>query len=145
MSKLDLLLNEIETNCDPATYSSSIAACMVDCVVVIEHQLPPKAKAGLRICKAYLSGESSFQQLKSAILNCWKGLGNGGDENRFDVPHVSATRAILCILKHLEGKDPHDLVDQMSFFLQLVNNVKAHEDDQEALLRKHFAACLAGS
>ena len=142
MSKLDLLLNEIEVNCDPVTYSSFVAGCMVDCVSVIEHRLPPMAKTGLLVCRSYPSGGSSLQQLKDAILDCWTVLGEGGQESRLEIPDVSATRAILCILKHLEGAEQHDAVDQMSFFLQLVNNVEAHEDDQEALLRKHFAACL---
>lgn len=145
MSKVDLLLNDIEENCDLTEYGSSVAACMVDCVSVIEHQLPPTAKAGLLVCRSYLSGESFLQQLKSAILDCWAGLGKGGQESRLEIPDVSATRAILCILKCLEGEDLHDLVDQMSFFLQLVNNVEAHEDEQEALLRKYFVACLTDS
>jgi hypothetical protein len=143
MSKLDLLLNEIEMNYDPAAYNFSVAACMIDCVAVIECRLPPTAKTGPLVCRSYLLGESSLQQLKSAILDCWESIRR--QDCGIDIPDVSATRAILCILKHLESEEPHDLVDQMSFFLQLVNNVEAHEDEQEVLLRKHFAVCLAHS
>jgi hypothetical protein len=143
MSKVDLLLNDIEINCEPAEYRSSIAVCMVNCALVIEHRLPPTARAGLLFCKGYLLNESSLQQLNGAILDCWESIRD--QDCRIDIPDVSATRAILCILKHLEGAEQHDLVDQMSFFLQLVNNVEAHEDEQEALLRKHFAACLTHS
>jgi len=61
---------------------------------------------------------------------------------RLDDPEVSATRAVICVLQEQLQAESDDFLDSASFFLQIINNVEPHQDQQEVLIRKHFASCL---
>lgn len=144
MSGIDLLLDEIDGHCDQLQYRGIEANFMIDCARMVEHKLPSTASAGLSACRRYLTGDGSMQLIKAAILDCWADEERGKWGSPSDAPNLSANRAILCILKRLEG-DESDPAELLGFFLNLINNVEIHEEEQEALLRKYFAICLAGS
>ena len=144
MSEIDLLLNDIEMNCEPAEYRGFEVDFMIDCVAIIEDNLSPAASAGLLVCRDYLSGKASLQVVQDAILECWAAERQKDWSRPFEVPELPANRAVLCLLKKLEG-DEADLVDGLSFFLNLIDNVEAQQEQHEALLRQRFAACLADS
>jgi len=128
-------------NCDPAEYQGLAAKFMIDCLALIEGQLPLSTSQGLLACRRYLTGKGSMEAIKRAILDCWRAEREWRREHPFDITDMSANRAILCILKDLEG-DESDLVDLLSFFLNMANKVEAHKEEQGALLKERFAACL---
>jgi hypothetical protein len=60
-------------------------------------------------------------------------------------PDVAAVRAVICILHEQFRPNPDDLVDSLSLFLRLLNNIEPRFEEQDALMQKHFAACLPAS
>lgn len=141
-AKLYLLLNAIEENCDPTQYRDLLVPYMIDCTSLIEHQMPAVAIAGFRVSKDYAAGMVSMESVREAKQRCWEDLQKNHTDTRLDDPEVSAIRSVICVLQRQLEPESDDFLDFTSFFLHLTNNVEPHPDQQEALIRKHFALCL---
>lgn len=145
-AKLDLLLYSVEDGCDPSEYVGSMVPYMIGCLSLIEHRMPPVVSVSFQVSKDYYSGLSPLNSVSDAYEACWKELSRGHREMQLDDPDVSAIRAVICILYQQQHPESEDFLDSQTFFSQLVNNVEPHVDQEEALLKKHFASCLkAGS
>ncbi len=140
--RLDMMLNQMEQNCDPVIGSSASIQFMLDCMQLIETELPEFAAEALHAIERSLIERTARQQWDSLWRECWafvdaqqrEGAGNSG---------VPALRALICVLDALRNPEQHDIVDHLSFFIGLVNRVKPHFAQEELLLRKRFDNCLS--
>jgi len=139
-SRLDLLLNSIDENCTPEVYEPLLLPFMIDCADMIASRMSTVAADAFRIVKTHNGASSQSQELMEAVQRCWQSLGQRNMS--LDDPGVSATRAVICILHVRLRRESDEFIDGTSFFLQLINNVEPHIDEQEALLRKYFGHCL---
>jgi hypothetical protein len=73
---------------------------------------------------------------------CWQYLNENYKHVSLKDPVVSAIRAVIFPLHAQQHPDDHNVVDHLSFFLSLVNNVEPHIAEEESFLRKHFIGCL---
>jgi hypothetical protein len=143
--ELDLLLNDIEMNCDPTIGSEQCNQFSIDCLSLIRHKLPPIAEEGLTIVTEYLEGRVPLRSVTDMLVKCWQYLKENYNQASPDDPVVSAIRAVIFPLTAQKDPQQRDIVDHLSLFLTLVNNVEPHYDDEESLMRKHFAKCLEGT
>ena len=141
-TKLDLLLNSIEENCDPTRYRAAWIPYLIACAALVEHRMPAVAIASFGVSRDYAAGRVSMQSVREAMQRCWEDLQKGHREMRLDDPQVSAVRAVICVLQRQLEPESDDFLDFTSFFLQVVDNVEPHPDEEEALLREHFGLCL---
>jgi len=148
-AQFDLLLNSIEENCPPAEYEQALLPFMFDCADLIEPRLPQVARESLSIAKSFAQGHLDMEALEHAVISSWKAIGDGPQGLQVDNPQVAGIRAVICILHrelHSENKYIHpecgELVDSISFYLQLLNNVEPCFQRQDVLIKKWFGACL---
>jgi hypothetical protein len=139
---LDLLLNTIEENCEPADYIRSRVPFMIECATLVESRMPIVAVEAMRIARNYLDKKVSADTVQRALVTCWKTLGASKSEMLLDDPNVCAIRALICVLREELYTGEEDFVDIMSFFLSLLNRVEAHPVEQAALLKRYFSGCL---
>lgn len=144
-AKLDALLNAIEENCDPTAYRDLVIPYMLDCASLIETRMPAVALASFGVSNGHAAGRVSIQSVTEAIQRCWGELQKDRRETNLDDPEVSATRAVICVLQRQLELESDDFLNLTSFFLQLLNNVQPHLDEQEALLRRHFPSCIGAA
>jgi len=140
--RLDDLLNDIEINCNPAIGSEQCNGFSVECLSLIRHRLPPIACEALDLLKDYRTGRTELESVTKMIVQCWKYLDEKHGGREIHHPEVSAVRAVIFPLDAQKHPKDRNIVDHLSFFLTLVNNVEPHCEEEEALLRKHFAECL---
>ncbi len=140
--KLDLLLNDVEINCDPTIGSRECIQFTLDCLKLIRGKLPPIAEQGVSVVSDYLERRTSLQVVLDALLRAWEYLKENCKNTSIEDPVVSAIRAVICALHAQKNPQQRDIVDHLSFFLELVNNVEPHYEEEEALLRTYFAKCL---
>ncbi|MFC5862796.1 hypothetical protein ACFPT7_10880 [Acidicapsa dinghuensis] len=140
--KLDLILNDIETNCEPSRYAAACLPFMVECASLIESELPRIAFESLQTAKSYLRQEAGTVSVQQALSECWRELDKKKRTTSFDDPEVCAIRAVICILHDQVHSEPDDLVDRMSNFLEILNGVVPREAEQESLLRLYFSGCI---
>lgn len=148
-AQLDLLLNSIEENCAPAKYEQALLPFMFDCADLIEARLPWVARESLCVAQSFAQKLLDMGALEQAVITCWQAIGDGPQSLQVDNPQVAGIRAVICILHsqlHSENKQIHpecgEFVDLMSFYLQLLNNVEPCFQQQEALIKERFGACL---
>ena len=139
---LDLLLNDIEMGCDPAIGSEQVNRFSIDCLSLIRHKLPRIAAEGLALTTEYLEGRAPLESVTDMLVKCWQYLKENHEHAPLNDPVVSAIRAVIFPLDAQKHPEKRDIVDHLSFFLMLVNNVEPHFEEEEGLLRKHFAKCL---
>ena len=141
-NKLDDFLNEIEINCDPPIGSRACVQFCLDCLALIRGKLPPIAEEALSFATECLEKPVPVSRVNDMLTKCWQFL----DENHRDIPiddaRVSVIRAAMVPVYCLKHPTTNDVVDHLSFFLKLLNNVEPHFEDEEVLLRQHFANCL---
>lgn len=140
--RLDLLLNEIEMNCDPNIGGEECNQFSVDCLLLIQDKLPPIAVEALTVLQDYLERCASLVSVTEMLARCWKYLRMAYPEAPLNDPSVSAIRAVIFPLDAQKHPENLNIVDHLSFFLMLVNNVEPHFAEEEMLLRKHFINCL---
>jgi hypothetical protein len=140
--KLDQLLNEIEICCDPEIGDDRCNQFCLDCLALIRHKLPPIAADALVVVTDYREGRVPLKSVVDMTVKCWKYLDENHGHQPLDDPLVSAIRAVIFPLSAQRTPAERDLVDHLSFFLMLVNNVEPHCGEEEALLRKYYAGCL---
>jgi hypothetical protein len=145
LEKIDLLLNFIEENCDVGKYCGALALYMIDCLALIENRMPPTAADAFRISRAHAAGQIPLKRVIEAIQLCWEYLEKDHRDMCVNDPEVSATRAVICLLKWQEQPRPDDFLDLTSFFLRLLKHVEDRLEDEEILLKKHFGTCLERS
>ena len=141
-SKLNDLLNGIESNCDPTVGSPECTQFSLDCLALIRHKLPPIAQEGISVVRDYYEGRVPLQVVADTLTKCWQYL----DQHHKNVPFaetaVSAIRAVIFPLSAQTNPQDKDIVDHLSLFLKFVNNVEPHYEEEESLLRTHFSKCL---
>lgn len=140
--KLDLLLNRIEMNCDLTIGGKTCNEFMMECLSLIQSKLPPIAVEAFRVSNDYLAGRAKLRSVTGMLEKCWEYLHENHQDQKINQPEVSAIRAVICLLHAQAHPQERDIVDQLSFFLTLVNNVESQFDREEFLLRRHFAECL---
>lgn len=140
--ELDLLLNRIEENCDPASCGKNAVEFMVDCLSLVEHKMPTIAKEALRVARGYPAERATLDAVVEMLDRCWLYLDEQYRGKDLSDPEVSAIRAAIFILFDLQHPEEFEIVDSLSFFLRLVNNIERHLQEEESLLRVHFAGCL---
>jgi len=132
-----LLLNSIEENCELSR--DQIARFKLDVLALIGPKLLPIASESMALAKDFMTGSISESAIASALERCW----NSSDQNRgLTTPESNSTRAVICLLYGLIHGEKDDVVDSLSFFLTLVNNVEPHVSRELELLHRHFRDCL---
>jgi hypothetical protein len=143
MHRVDLLLNLVEENCAPEEYQRSRIPFMIDCLLLVEQRMPLAAAQPFLVSRLYADQKVDSASLVEAIEKSWRALGRGEASLNLGDPDVSAVRAVICILHSELHPESNDFVDSISFFLNLLNNVKPCSEQQEALIKKHFPTCFA--
>jgi len=145
LDKLGALLNDIEQKCDPAIGSKQCIQFMLECLSLIEQKLPSIAVEALTVAKEYLAGRTSLESVSEMRLQCWQYLRQHYPGVLFKHSEVNAIRAVIFLLHAQEHPEDRNIVDHLSFFLMLVNDVEPHRKEEETLLPKYFAECLKTS
>jgi hypothetical protein len=140
--KLDDLLNDVEINCDPTIGSRESIRFTLDCLYLILGKLPRIAEQGITVVSDYLERRTSLQSVEDTRARCWEYLGQNYKNTSIEDPVVSAIRAVIFPLWAQQYPEQRDIVDHLSVFLELVNYLEPHYEEEEALLRTHFAKCL---
>ncbi len=137
--ELNELLNEIEERCDPLIGSKESNDFMIECLSLIRHKLPPIALEAIQVLQAHLVGRVTIDTVSDMLARLWRHI----DENHkgVDIRHVemSAIRAVIFPLDAQRRAQERDIVDYLSSFLTFINHVEPHLEEEEGLLRKHFA------
>ena len=141
--KLDSLLNIIEMNCDPTIGSSECNRFSLDCLSLIQHELPSIAAQAFTLLTEYINGQARLQTLVDMRIKCWQYLDENHKHAPLHDPVVSAIRAVIFSLQAQQTPEERNFVDHLSSFLMWLNNVEPHFEEQESLLQKHFAQCFA--
>jgi hypothetical protein len=140
--RLEDLLNQVEINCDPTIGAQECVQFQLDCLALIHHKLPLTAVQSIATLSEYLQGSVPLTNVTNALVNCWAYLDQNHKNSPLAQPEVSAIRATIFPLKAQETPLERNIVDHLSFFLELVNNVEPHLNEEETLLRLHFGKCL---
>ena len=140
--RLSDLLNDIEINCDPGIGGGQCNAFSIECLFLIQHKLPPIAVEALGILNDYLAGRIPVKSVLDALVGLWKYLDTNHPQRGVDNLEISAIRAVIFPLDAQKSPEMRNIVDHLGFFLQFVNNVEPHYEEEEVLLRKHFGECL---
>jgi hypothetical protein len=141
---LDDLLNDIEQNCDPAVGDQESNDFMFDCLLLVQHKLPAICLEAMALLTAYRLGQIPLHDIDEMAVRCWRYLDENYKGADSALAEVSAVRAVIFPLnahRHVH-KGEHDIVDYLSSFLTFVNQIEPHLDEEESLLRKHFARCI---
>jgi hypothetical protein len=117
--RIDQLLNEIEEKCQPADCRQLRIPFMLDCASLIS-KLPSQTVKALQTSRAYSIQELPLTSVSEAVAECWRYL-DGSFVNR-------------------PGSE--DFIDLIGFFLDLLNRVEPHAEEQWELIKKHFQYCL---
>ena len=115
---------------------------MTECLSLIQHKLPPIAVEAMAVAREYSAGRISVRTVSEMLVKCWEYLKEHHPGVLFEHPEVAALRAVICLLHAQKHPQACNIVDHLSFFLWLVEDVESHREQEEALLRKHFAKCL---
>jgi len=140
--RLDNILNDIEINCDPTIGSRECTQFSLDCLALIRHRLPPIASEAAKIVRRYLENQLSLEDVIDTSLKCWQYLDEHYKNVPITDPSVSSIRAVIFPLDAQKTQERRNIVDHLSSFLELVNNVEPHHMQEEELLRVHFAKCV---
>jgi hypothetical protein len=139
---LEDLLNDIEINGDPTVGSAECTQFSLACLALIRHKLPPIAERGVATLRDYLDGRVSLETVVRAKVACWEFLGGAHKDAPLTDPIVAAVRAVIFPLEAQRVPQERDIVDHLAFFLEFVNDVEPHYEEEEALLRTCFSKCL---
>jgi hypothetical protein len=140
--ELDRLLNQIEESSDPAIGSNASSQFMLECLALVEQSLPPLAMEAVQSVRHYLAGRLDLEAIIHIRSKCWRRIDECRQTSDGDSSEVIAIRAAIFPLHAQEHPTERDLVDHLSAFLAFVNRVEPHFEEEEALLRKHFANSL---
>lgn len=140
--RIDMLLNEIEETCLACDYEPCRVPFMLDCASLAQSSMPSRAVQALETARAYSSHELPIASVREAIVSCWKDADQSSTGGSAEDPDTCAVRALICLLHEQSQPGSEDLVDLLSFFLNLLNRVEPHTDEQIQLIKKHFAHCL---
>lgn len=138
--RIDLLLNEIEETCPAPDYNPCLVPFMLECASLIESRMPSLAVKALETARAYSAQEKPLASVRGAIEDCWHSVNQSSIAS--DDPDACAIRALICVLHEQSQPGSADLVDLLSFFLNLLNRVEPHGEEQIGLINKHFSPCL---
>jgi len=141
-AKLSLLLNDIEEICDPPIGSRECSLFRMACLALIRHKLPLIPERARAFSAQYVKHRAPIEEVDELLVQCWQYLEENHGNAPVEDPTVSAFRAVICILYAQKHPEERDIADHLSFFLMLVNNVEPHYQEEESLLRTHFARYL---
>jgi hypothetical protein len=142
IQRLDSLLNDIEQICDPPIGSQASIQFSLACLALVRHRLPQIAEHVRAFSAEHLERPAPLGEVEELLVRCWRYLEENHKNAPLEDPTVSAFRAVICILHAQKHPEERAIVDHLSFFLMLVNNLEPHHQEQESLLRTHFAQCL---
>lgn len=142
--RIDLLLNEIEERCPASDYDPRRVPFMLDCAALAQSSMPSRAVQALETARAYSIRELPLSSVREAIEGCWHDVDQNAINGCTDDPDTCAIRALICLLQEQSQPGSEDFVDLLSFFLNLLNRVESHAEEQFLLTKKHFAHCLDG-
>lgn len=140
--EIDGLLNQIEETSNPTVGSKASTQFMLECLALIEEKLPPLATEAAELTNRYLSGRAKLEAVIEMRSKCWRHIDECRKTGDCDSLEVNAIRAVIFPLDAFEHPAEHDVVEHLSAFLAFVNHVEPHFQQEEALLRKHFASSL---
>jgi hypothetical protein len=140
LQNLNLLLNDIEETCDPEIGSEASRNFSLDCLSLIAARSPSICEEALRLLKS--ESEIQTTALDELYVRCWNFIESHLPNKPITTPEVSAVRATICTLYAATHRHERNIVDHLSFFLELVNNVLPISERHEELLRQHFAGCF---
>jgi hypothetical protein len=140
--RIDQLLNEIEEKCQPADCRQLRIPFMLDCASLIS-KLPSQTVKALQTSRAYSIQELPLTSVSEAVAECWRYLdGSFVNGSNDDHPDAITIRALICILLEESRPGSEDFIDLIGFFLDLLNRVEPHAEEQWELIKKHFQYCL---
>jgi hypothetical protein len=139
---LDSLLNVIERNCDPTTGSEQCTRFSLECLLLIQHKLTPIVFEAIDVISDYLAGNGQLHSITAMRVRLWEYLDTNRREEKHDDSEVAAIRAVIFPLCGLDNPQLRDIVDHLSFFLEFINLIEPHYEEEEVLLRKYFKECL---
>lgn len=135
-------LNEIEENCDPSLGDERTVQFMVDCLSLIKDRLPTPALDVLNMTKA-MTSDATYQHEVTDLRNkCWAFVDAVTRDAGESSGQVSAVRASIFLTSTRLSPEDRDFVDSAALFLEFVNQVEPHFEEELMLLRKHFSKCL---
>ena len=138
-------LNDIEENCAPPLGEGLTVQFMVDCLSLINHRLPPPALQVLDLTKAMSSDERYLQAVTDLRHRCWTVVDavtrNPGESSS----QVSAVSASIFLIDARLRPEEREFLNSVVLFLESVNQVEPHLEEELTLLRKHFSKCLSFS
>jgi len=140
--KIGLLLNDIEQTCDPPVGCEGCRRFTVECLSLIRHKLPSIATEAIGVAENCLAGHTGLEPVSEVLVGSWQYLDQHYPAAPLSDPNVSGIQAVIFLLHAVLHPEESDIVDHLSCFLMLVNNVEPHQKEQERLLYKHFGECL---
>ena len=117
---------------------------LIDCSSSVRHRLPSVALEALDVAAEYQAGRNPVEEVTAAAVKCWRELDDKYKGKDVDVPDVAAIRAVIFLLDSLRNPNEKDIFDRLRYFLDFVNLVEPHLQEEALLLDKHFPDSIAG-
>lgn len=97
----------------------------------------------LRGLKAEMSNQAQkiADLLNDIEIKCDPAVGSRAC-TQFSLDCLSLIRAVIFPLDAQKNPEERDVVNHLGLFLEFVNTVEPHYEEEEALLRRHFADCI---
>lgn len=106
-----------------------------DCCRLIWDKLPKIAQDALEVSEKYINDSASIQDLIDARTKLWNFIGE--DFMNFEMPHISATRAVICCLYEVKTMD--EAFDAACYVMGFSNNIEIKTAEHVELLLKIFS------
>ena len=117
---------------------------LIDCSSLVRHRLPSVALEALDVAAEYQAGCIPVEQIIETVVRCWRELDDKYKGKDVDVPAVAAIRAVIFLLDSLRNPNEKDIFDRLQYFLDFVNLVEPHLQEEALLLDKHFPDSVSG-
>jgi hypothetical protein len=140
--RIERLLSEIEEKCLASDYDLCRVPFMLDCASLIQGGMPSRAVQALETARAYSVHELPVASVDEAIEGCWRDIGPCSVSGYSFNADECALRALICILREQAQPGVDDFYELLSFFLDMLNRVEPHAEEQIVLIKKHFSHCL---
>ena len=138
---LDLALNDIEEDCGTAIAGERVLRFQLATLKLIEKELPEIVTEAISAAQRYLAGQETRMGLRSLQLKCWSVLDEKYPGQTLSNPEVSAIRAAIFLLHAGQVDQDDDFVNASSFFLNLINNIEPHYEEELHLMKTILARC----
>jgi hypothetical protein len=136
------VLNDIEMNCNPKIGDDRCTKFSYECLSLIRDKLPTIAAEAFDLLGDNLEGPVQLDSISEMLKRLWTYFDENRKEKGIGFAEEGAIRAVIGPLHALINPDTREIVDDLAFFLKMINNIEPHFEEEEALLRKLFKDCL---